>query len=84
MLQLLIMLLVAVVIGFAGHPLTKEYIPGGFAGSSIASLAGAWLGVLLLGSWGPSLLGVLLPPVIGAVGFMLLLGILSKMTKTTV
>jgi uncharacterized membrane protein YeaQ/YmgE (transglycosylase-associated protein family) len=83
--QLFLLLLVAIVVGFASRQFIRDSIPGGFPGSSIAALAGAWLGTLLFGSWGPDLLGMhVLPPVIGAAGFLLLLALLSKMTKTTV
>jgi uncharacterized membrane protein YeaQ/YmgE (transglycosylase-associated protein family) len=84
MLQLVEMMLVALVAGYVGNGLNRDSIPGGMIGSAIAGLAGAWLGTLLLGNWGPDIMGhVFLPSVLGAAGFMCILGILSKMTRNT-
>ncbi|RUS47789.1 GlsB/YeaQ/YmgE family stress response membrane protein [Cohnella sp. AR92] len=79
MLGLLISILMAILIGIIGDALVRSRMPGGVFGSMIAGFAGAWLGVLLLGSWGPVIAGFpVVPSIIGAALFVFLLGLISQ------
>ncbi|HEY0828521.1 MAG TPA: GlsB/YeaQ/YmgE family stress response membrane protein [Bacilli bacterium] len=77
MISLLISFIVAIVVGFIGNDLmkSKSSMPGGIFDSMIAAFAGAWLGNLILGSWGPVIGGfAILPAIIGAAALVFLLG----------
>lgn len=64
----LIMFVVAFGIGWAANQILPTQIPYGYLGSTGVGLVGAWLGVKILGDWGPSMGGLaLIPGVIGAV-----------------
>ncbi|MCP1310566.1 GlsB/YeaQ/YmgE family stress response membrane protein [Paenibacillus tyrfis] len=79
MISLLITLLMAIVIGAIGSALAPGAMPGGIIGSMIAGFVGAWLGYLLLGSWGPVIGGfAVVPAIIGAALFVFLLGLVAK------
>ncbi len=79
MLDLIIMLVMAIVIGSIGNAIVSYQMPGGFIGSMIAGFAGAWLGSKLLGTWGPVLGGfAVIPAILGAVIFVFCIGLLSK------
>ncbi|GIO11271.1 UPF0410 protein YdaS [Cohnella xylanilytica] len=74
-----ISVLMAILIGIIGDSLVRSRMPGGVFGSMIAGFAGAWLGALLLGSWGPVIAGfAVIPAIIGAALFVFLLGLLGQ------
>jgi len=76
-LGLLILLLVAALVGLLADTLVPGAVPFGWVGAIIVGLIGAWLGGILLGDFGPHLAGIyLIPAVIGAVIFSLLLELL--------
>lgn len=63
----LVMLGVAFAIGMAANRILPTPVPYGYLGSTGIGLAGAWLGVKLLGEWGPSIAEIrLVPGVLGA------------------
>lgn len=62
-----VMLAVAFGLGMAANRILPTQIPYGYIGSTGVGLVGAWLGVNLLGEWGPSIAGMrLIPGVLGA------------------
>ncbi len=62
-----VMLVVAFAIGQAANRILPTQIPYGYLGSTAVGIVGAWLGVRLLGEWGPQIYGIrLIPGVIGA------------------
>lgn len=76
---ILISIVVAIIIGFIGDALVKNSMPGGVLGSMVAGFIGAWLGSLLLGSWGPVIGGfAIIPAIIGAALFIFLIGLLFR------
>lgn len=84
MAELLWMLLVAFVVGLCANLPAKAFIPGGLPGTSIAAFAGSWLGNLLFGAFGPDVSGfAVLPALLGAVGFLSLICVLSKVSSRT-
>lgn len=79
MLGFLISLVVAIVIGLIGSALAGGSVPGGWIGSMIAGLAGAWIGHGLLGMWGPSLAGfAIIPAILGAAIFVIILSLIFR------
>ncbi|MDN9011915.1 GlsB/YeaQ/YmgE family stress response membrane protein [Brevibacillus laterosporus] len=79
MLHFIIMIIMAIVIGILGDALVKNSMPGGLIGSMIAGFAGAWLGSLILGNWGPVIGGfAVIPAIIGAALFVFILGLFSR------
>ncbi|CAG7645597.1 GlsB/YeaQ/YmgE family stress response membrane protein [Paenibacillus allorhizosphaerae] len=79
MVSLLITIIMAIVIGAIGSAIAPGAMPGGIIGSMIAGFAGAWLGALLLGSWGPVIGGfAVIPAIVGAALFIFLIGLLAK------
>ncbi|GIP40038.1 membrane protein [Paenibacillus sp. J31TS4] len=77
----LMLITVALVVGYIGHYLIKDNIPGGLAGSFVTGFAGAWLGYYILGKWGPTLFDFpIAASFIGAILFTLILSVLSKLT----
>jgi uncharacterized membrane protein YeaQ/YmgE (transglycosylase-associated protein family) len=79
MLNVIISVVIAIVIGFIGEALVKFNMPAGFLATMIAGFVGSWLGTLLLGSWGPVIAGfAVIPAILGAALFILLLGLIAK------
>lgn len=76
---LLISILMAVLIGSIGGALVRNGMPGGFFGAMLAGFAGAWLGSLLFGSFGPVIGGfAVIPAIVGSALFVFMLGLLSQ------
>jgi uncharacterized membrane protein YeaQ/YmgE (transglycosylase-associated protein family) len=79
MLEWIIIIVMAIVIGSIGNAIVSYQMPGGFIGSMIAGFAGAWVGSKLLGTWGPVLGGfAVIPAIIGAIVFVFCIGLISK------
>ena len=79
MISLIVTIVMAIVIGAIGSAIAPGGMPGGILGSMIAGFVGAWLGSWLLGAWGPVIGGfAVLPAIIGAALFVLLLTLLSR------
>jgi uncharacterized membrane protein YeaQ/YmgE (transglycosylase-associated protein family) len=76
---LLLYLIIGGIIGwFAGLVLEKD-LPGGVIGNVIAGIVGAWIGGRLLGNWGPKLADFyLVPAIIGALIFVIIIGFVMK------
>ncbi len=82
LLGFLILLIVAAVAGALGEMIAGEKIPGGWIGSIIAGLVGAWLGGTLL-QFGPVIGGIqVIPAIIGAALFVLVIRLLMTATRT--
>jgi uncharacterized membrane protein YeaQ/YmgE (transglycosylase-associated protein family) len=83
-LSLHISIIMAIVIGSIGHAIVGSSVHGGVLGTIVTGFAGAWLGYILLGSWGPVIVDfAVVPAIIGAVCFVFMLGLLSRMMRTT-
>ena len=82
LLGLLILLLVAAVVGALGEMIGGVKLPFGWIGSIIAGLVGAWIGHSLL-HFGPAIGGIqIIPAILGAVLFVLLIRLLMGLTRT--
>jgi uncharacterized membrane protein YeaQ/YmgE (transglycosylase-associated protein family) len=74
---LLVLLIVAAVVGAIGEMIAGGKVPGGWIGSILVGLVGAWLGGLLL-HWGPVIGGIqIIPAIIGAALFVFLIRLVS-------
>jgi uncharacterized membrane protein YeaQ/YmgE (transglycosylase-associated protein family) len=79
----LILLLVAFVAGAIGEAIAGGKVPGGWVGSIVAGLVGAWLGGMLL-HFGPVIGGIqVIPAIIGAALFVLVLRLILQATRRT-
>jgi uncharacterized membrane protein YeaQ/YmgE (transglycosylase-associated protein family) len=83
-LSLLISIIMVIVICSIGHAIVGSSFHGGVLGSIVTGFVGAWHGYILLGSWGPVIINfAVVPAIIGAVCFVFMLGLLSRMMRTT-
>jgi uncharacterized membrane protein YeaQ/YmgE (transglycosylase-associated protein family) len=72
----IILLIVAAVAGACGELLAGTKVPGGWVGSIIAGLVGAWIGGLVI-HVGPVIQGIqIIPAIIGAAIFVFVLRLL--------
>lgn len=79
---LLILLIVAAVAGACGEMIAGGKVPGGWIGSILAGLVGAWLGGMLI-HFGPVIGGIqIIPAIIGAALFVLILRLLTGARRT--
>lgn len=82
---IIISIVMAVIIGLIGDALAGHNMPGGVIGAMIAGFAGfagAWLGALLLGNWGPVIGNfAVIPAIIGTALFVFLLGLVSRLLR---
>lgn len=79
----LLLLLVALVAGAIGEMLAGGKVPGGWFGSIVAGLIGAWIGTALV-RVGPVVAGIqIIPAIIGAALFVLLLKLIFAGTSRT-
>jgi len=77
--SLLISIIMAIIIGFVADFFVKNSMPGGIIGSMVAGFVGAWIGNLLLGSFGPVVGGfAIIPALIGAILFIFVIGLLTR------
>jgi uncharacterized membrane protein YeaQ/YmgE (transglycosylase-associated protein family) len=73
----LILLIVAAIVGAIGEMIAGGKIPGGWLGSILAGLVGAWLGGMLI-HFGPVIGGIqIIPAIIGAALFVFLIRLVS-------
>ncbi len=81
---LLVLLVVAFVAGACGEMIAGGKVPGGWLGTMIAGLIGAWLGTAIL-HFGPILGGIqVIPAIIGAALFVFVLRLLTRgMARST-
>ncbi|OZU88488.1 hypothetical protein CIL03_12650 [Virgibacillus indicus] len=79
MMQLLLYIIVAVVIGLIMAAIFGFKIAGGWPGAIIAGLLGAWIGDVLIRELGPTIGGEhILPAVIGSFVVILIIGLLGR------
>ena len=84
LLGFIILLIVAAIAGACGELIAGAKVPGGWVGSIIAGLVGAWLGGLII-HVGPVIEGVqIIPAIIGAALFVFLLRLVMRGTRTAV
>jgi uncharacterized membrane protein YeaQ/YmgE (transglycosylase-associated protein family) len=73
------MLIVGGVIGWLAQVISKRNFPGGILGNIIAGIIGSWLGVTLLGSFGPVVGGFrIVPAIIGAIILVFLFSLVMR------
>ncbi len=77
LLGLIVLLVVAAIAGAIGEMIAGGKVPGGWIGSIVAGLIGAWIGSMLL-QFGPVLGGIqVIPAIIGAALFVLVVKLLT-------
>lgn len=75
-------LVIAAVCAFIAERVKPGVIPGGFVTAAIVGVLGAWVGGVLIGSFGPSLAGIsLLPCILGSVILIFGLSLFSRAFK---
>lgn len=78
LLGFLLLLVVAAVAGACGELIAGGKVPGGMLGSMVAGLIGAWIGGMLV-RVGPVLWGIqIIPAILGAAIFVLILRLLTS------
>lgn len=83
LLGLLILLIIAAICGALGEMIGGVKVPGGWIGSIVAGLVGAWIGGMLL-HFGPVIGGIqVIPAIIGAILFVLVLRLIFNATRGT-
>ena len=81
LLGLLVLLIVAAIAGAIGEMIAGAKVPGGWIGSIIAGLIGAWIGSQLL-HFGPVIGGIqVIPAIIGAALFVLILRLVMNASR---
>ena len=82
LLGLLILLVVAAIAGACGELIAGGKVPGGWIGSIIAGLVGAWMGGMLV-KVGPVIGGIqIIPAILGAALFVLILRLLTNTRRS--
>jgi uncharacterized membrane protein YeaQ/YmgE (transglycosylase-associated protein family) len=75
-LGLVVLLIVAAVVGALGEMIGGVKVPGGWIGSILSGLIGAWIGSAIF-HFGPVIGGIqILPAIVGAILFVLVLRLL--------
>ena len=78
----ILFLIVAAICASIASAIVPGSIPGGFLTAMVVGVAGAWIGVSLIGPMGPLLAGVpLLPAILGSGVLILGLTILSRLLR---
>lgn len=76
---LLLYLIVGGIIGWLASLIAGNNLPYGIIGNIICGIIGAWIGGMLLGTWGPAFAGIaILPALVGSILFVLLLRVITK------
>jgi uncharacterized membrane protein YeaQ/YmgE (transglycosylase-associated protein family) len=82
-LGLLILLVVAAIVGALGEFIGGVNVPGGWLGSMLVGFLGAWIGSYLL-RFGPAFMGIqVIPAILGAAIFVLVLRVLMGASRST-
>ncbi|MCQ6265888.1 GlsB/YeaQ/YmgE family stress response membrane protein [Fictibacillus sp. WQ 8-8] len=75
-------LIIGGIIGWLAQVIIGRDVPGGIIGNIIAGFVGAWLGGLVLGSWGPVVAGfAIIPAILGAIVFVLIVSWIMRKTR---
>jgi uncharacterized membrane protein YeaQ/YmgE (transglycosylase-associated protein family) len=81
LLGFLILLVVAAIVGAVGEMIAGVKVPGGWLGSILVGLVGAWIGSMLL-VFGPTIGGMqIIPAILGAALFVLLIRLLMQLRR---
>lgn len=77
--SIILYLIIGGVIGWFAGIIVGGNLPGGIIGNVVTGVIGAWIGGELLGNWGPRLADFfLIPAIIGALIFILIINFLMK------
>ncbi|MBK3497335.1 GlsB/YeaQ/YmgE family stress response membrane protein [Viridibacillus sp. YIM B01967] len=79
MFSLLWFLIIGGLLGWVASLIIGRDIPGGIIGNIIAGIIGAWIGVKLLGEWGPTISDFYIFPAL--IGSIILIFIVSFILK---
>jgi uncharacterized membrane protein YeaQ/YmgE (transglycosylase-associated protein family) len=75
-------LIIGGIIGWLAGMIIGRDVPFGIVGNIIAGFVGAWLGSLVLGSWGPVVSNfAIIPALIGAIVFVFILSLILRGTR---
>jgi len=84
LLGIIILLIVAAIAGACGELIAGGKVPGGWLGSIVAGLIGAWIGGALI-QFGPVIGGIqIIPAILGAAIFVFLLRLLTGLRRGAV
>lgn len=79
---IILSIVTAILIGLIGDAIAGDHMPGGTAGAMIAGWAGAWIGSMLFSKYGPIIANfAVVPAIIGAAIFVILLGLIGRLFK---
>jgi uncharacterized membrane protein YeaQ/YmgE (transglycosylase-associated protein family) len=72
--------IIAFVIGIVAEKISSYHMPGSWAGAIVSGFIGAWIGPLLIGTWGPMIVGFsLVPALFGAIIVVIVTGMIAKL-----
>lgn len=75
-------LIIGGIIGWLAGMIVGRDVPFGIIGNIVAGFVGAWLGSLILGTWGPSVADfAIVPALIGAIVFVFILSLILRGTR---
>jgi uncharacterized membrane protein YeaQ/YmgE (transglycosylase-associated protein family) len=81
LLGFLVLLIVAAIVGAIGEMIGGVDVPGGWIGSIVVGLIGAWVGGMLI-HFGPVIGGIqVIPAIIGAILFVLILRLVLNASR---
>jgi uncharacterized membrane protein YeaQ/YmgE (transglycosylase-associated protein family) len=83
LLDFLVLLIIAAICGALGEMIGGVKIPGGWLGSIVAGLVGAWIGGMLF-HFGPVIGAIqVIPAIVGAILFVLVLRLIFNASRGT-
>ncbi len=81
-LSFLIIAIIVVIIAAVAEKLSPFSMPGSWAGLLIAGFIGEWIGSVIFGPWGPTVLGVsLIPALVGSFIIIFIVGLIADLFK---
>lgn len=82
MLSFIWSLIIGGILGWIASLIVGKDLPGGIIGNILAGFVGAWLGSLILGSWGPEIGGFfIVPALIGAIVLIFIVSLIMRAVR---